>query len=226
MIKMFEDNRWLNLKIELMLTYSSPPRPPDINVVCMILSSISSVVGYGTIYVDACVALWRYLASIYVPNEEEIWLYSFQQNLEFAIDRRWLELWINNHVLTLTKSGVRLSSSACSKNRLIMVYCMCTLTRSGFFVKTEACCFEALLIFIGVSSKWLDIHVRFGSQSYVSREGELTMIIVDWIIQRHHILLRNLSTAQVYDIVKSLYKEDAKPVVKPPCRNRRWMCLY
>ncbi|CAE5957066.1 unnamed protein product [Arabidopsis arenosa] len=89
---------------------------------------------------------------------------------------------------------------------------MCTLTRFGLFVKTEACWFEALLIFVGISSKWLDIHVRIGSQSCVSRHGELTMIIVEWILQRRHILLRHLSPAQVYEVIKSLYKEEAKPV--------------
>ncbi|KFK32309.1 hypothetical protein AALP_AA6G225500 [Arabis alpina] len=73
----------------------------------------------------------------------------FTQNLEFDIDGKWLEFWLDNHDLKLP---LRL----CTKDIMILVYTLNSSSKLSLYVKTYAGCLVALMPYVAQSVIQLD----------------------------------------------------------------------
>lgn len=82
--KPFEVTPWLGLKMDMMLTYGSLPRPPELTTIYMSSSSISSAIDSGTLTIDNIVMEWRPLDDRYIPRAERFRLATVQQLIELA----------------------------------------------------------------------------------------------------------------------------------------------
>lgn len=163
----FGEKSWLKLMIKLVLLYGSLPRQPDFQytVVCKwFLNSLSKHIVYGYLYVDDVVAIWRFSEYRCVLREMEIWLESFQQDLEYGIDEEWVVMLLEHPVFNF-RTYVQLVSRECNKDCLFLIYDLCKFTRFRFFVESSnACC--------GVVHKLCTISEGSSRHQNLSRQGE------------------------------------------------------